>query len=115
VKGNQMALPLLTQSELVAEIAEDTGHSRQDVRAILRSLEESIVFHVGECDRVKIGSLLQVEPKLRPKTKKRMGRNPATGEEIVIAAKPASVRVAVRVLKGLKDSAPGTAKLRSRL
>lgn len=110
-----MALPLLPQSELVAEIAEETGHSRSDVRTILQELERSVLWHVSECERVKIGSLLQVEPKLRARTKKRMGRNPATGEEIEIAAKPASVRIAVRVLKGLKESAPSTMKLKKRL
>jgi nucleoid DNA-binding protein len=110
-----MALPLLPQTELVAEIAEETGYSRQDVKTILKSLEDSILWHVNECERVKIGQLLQVEPKLRPRTKKRMGRNPATGEQIEIAAKPASVRVAVRVLKTLKESAPTVAKLKNRI
>jgi len=107
-----MALPLLPQTELIAEIAEDTGLSRQDVKTVLSALEESITWHVAECERVKIGQLLQVEPKLKARTKKRMGRNPATGEEIEIAAKPASVRVAVRVLKGLKESAPSVPKLK---
>jgi nucleoid DNA-binding protein len=32
-----------------------------------------------------------------------MGRNPATGEEIVIPAKPATTRVRVTALKKLKD------------
>lgn len=110
-----MALPLLSQSELVAEIAEDTGLSRQNVKDVLSSLEESITYHIEECDRVRIGRLLQIEPKLRARTKSRMGRNPATGEEIEIPAKPASTRVAVRVLAGLKYSAPSVSKLKKQL
>ena len=39
----------------------------------------------------------------RPATKQRMGRNPATGEEIVIKAKPATIRVRVTALKRLKE------------
>jgi DNA-binding protein HU-beta len=39
----------------------------------------------------------------RPATKKRLGRNPATGAEIMIPAKPASIRVRVAALKRLKE------------
>ena len=35
--------------------------------------------------------------------RERKGRNPATGEEIVIGPKPASIRVRVTALKRLKD------------
>jgi len=39
----------------------------------------------------------------KPRTKARMGRNPATGEAIKIAAKPATTVVKVSALKALKD------------
>ena len=47
--------------------------------------------------------MLKIKSVKRPATKKRMGRNPATGEEIVIGPKPASIRARVTALKKLKD------------
>ena len=40
----------------------------------------------------------------KPARKSRMGRNPATGEMIKIAAKPAQTAVKVTALKALKDT-----------
>jgi nucleoid DNA-binding protein len=40
----------------------------------------------------------------KPARKARMGRNPATGEAMKIAAKPASTVVRVTALKALKDT-----------
>jgi hypothetical protein len=51
-------------------------------------------------------------PKRRRSTKKRAGRNPATGEEITIAAKPASVDVRARPLAKAKAALPSGAKAR---
>ena len=47
--------------------------------------------------------LLKIYVHTRPSTKERTGRNPATGEEIKIAAKPAKKVVKVRALKKLKE------------
>ena len=42
--------------------------------------------------------------KKTPKRPARMGRNPATGEEIKIAAKPAGKKLVFRIAKAAKDS-----------
>lgn len=110
-----MPLPLVKQTDLVSEIAEKSGFSKGEVKRILVDLEDSVLYHVDQCHRVKIGNLLQIEPKVKAKSKKRMGRNPQTGEQVEIAAKPASVRIAVRVLKPLKEGAPSLPRLRKRL
>jgi nucleoid DNA-binding protein len=39
----------------------------------------------------------------KPATKSRLGKNPFTGEEITIKAKPARKAIKVTALKGLKD------------
>jgi nucleoid DNA-binding protein len=110
-----MALPMVKTIDLVSEIAEETGYSKSDVRHFLTALEESIVAHIGQCERVKIGNLIQLEPKLKKKTKERQGRNPRTGDPVTIAAKPSSVRVAARVLKGGKEAAPPVKRLKRAL
>ena len=43
----------------------------------------------------------------KPATKKRLGRNPATGEQILIAAKPARTVVKVSAFRALKQSVNG--------
>ena len=48
--------------------------------------------------------LLKIRSVKRPATKARMGRNPATGEEITIAAKPAHNVIRLSALKALKDT-----------
>jgi hypothetical protein len=48
-------------------------------------------------------------------TKKRTGRNPPTGEEITIAAKPSSVEVRARTLAKAKAALPSVQNARRRL
>ena len=68
-----------------------------DKRLIERHIRRNAV---GE---FTLPGLMKIRSVKRPATKKRMGRNPATGEEIVIGPKPASIRVRVTALKRLKD------------
>ena len=46
---------------------------------------------------------VKVNRKTKPATKKRMGRNPATGEEMIIAAKPKRDVVKAMPLKVMKE------------
>lgn len=108
-----MALPKLSQVELVEALAEDTGYSKSDVRHFLDSLLGIIEENVKDGVRVQVAGIL-VEPKLRKATKKRMGRNPQTGEAVQIAAKPASVRLKARPVAPLSKAAlPSPKKLAS--
>ena len=50
---------------------------------------------------------MQLTVRVKPAQKKRKGRNPATGEEIMIAAKPASVDLRARPLAKAKAALPG--------
>lgn len=85
-----MALQKLSQVELVEELAEQTGWSKGDVRHFLDSLFNVIEANVGAGYRVQVAGVM-IEPKLRKASKKRMGRNPQTGEPVQISAKPAKV------------------------
>ena len=53
--------------------------------------------------------------RVKPATKRRAGRNPATGEQITIAAEPASVDVRARALARGKAALPSVQKARRRL
>lgn len=106
---------MYTAASMVADIAENTGIAKGVVRNVLATQEALIVECIKECEKVKVGSVVQIEVKIRPARKKRKGRNPATGEEIQIAAKPASPVVKARLLKAAKDATPSLAVARKRI
>jgi hypothetical protein len=65
--------------------------------------------------KVRIGVLVQLTPRVKPATKKRQGRNRATGEAITIAAKPASIELRVRPLAKANGALPSVQKVLRRL
>jgi nucleoid DNA-binding protein len=89
--------------------------SKADAKNALAALEAVVLDQLGDAERVKIGGLVQLTVRVKPAQKARKGRNPATGEEIMIAAKKASVDVRARVLTGAKSAAPSLQKARRRL
>jgi DNA-binding protein HU-beta len=103
----QMAL---TQTQLADAVAEQAGITRNEAKNVLTALEEVILTEIGNAQKVKIGNLVQLTVRLKPATKARQGRNPATGEEITISAKPASVDVRARALAKAKAGLPSLAK-----
>jgi nucleoid DNA-binding protein len=95
-----------TKTQILSAIAEETGLPRKDVTAVFASLNSLITRHLqrkgsGEITIPDTG--IKVRRVIKPRTKARMGRNPATGEAIKIAAKPAKTVVKITALKALKD------------
>jgi DNA-binding protein HU-beta len=105
----------LTQSQLVGEVAERSGLSKADTKSVLESLEEVVLEQLGDAEKVRIGGVVQLTVRVKDATKPRKGRNPATGEEITIAAKPASVTVKARPLAKAKAALPTVQAARRRL
>jgi nucleoid DNA-binding protein len=105
----------LTQSQLIAEIADRAEVTRADAKAVLGALEEVVLEEVSNAEKVKIGNLVQLAVRVRPATKARNGRNPATGEEITIAAKPAAVALKARPLARAKQALPSVQKAKKKL
>ncbi len=88
----------LTKSQLMAALAEKSGMSKKEVTDFMEMLAEMALDEVknnGEFVIPGIGKLVKVHRKAR------MGRNPATGEEIQI---PAKTVVKFRVAKAAKDA-----------
>ena len=105
----------LTQSEMIAAVADRAEMSRADARRALTALDEIVLEELGNAQKVRLGGLVQLTVRVKPASKKRTGRNPATGEEITIAAKPASVDVRARPLAKAKAALPSVQKARRRL
>ena len=87
----------MTKSQIMSELAAKTGLSKKDTNMFVETLVNMALTQVknGEFVIPGIGKLVKVK---RPA---RVGRNPATGESIKIAAKTV---VKFRVAKAAKDS-----------
>jgi DNA-binding protein HU-beta len=90
--------PTVTLKHLAAQLAEEHQLSKKQSEAMLGDLVTQITKHLKKGDRIRIGGLgiLQVR-----KRAARIGRNPATGEQIQIKA---SKKVAFRAAKELKEA-----------
>ncbi len=95
----------MTKTQLFAEIAENTGLSKKDVANVFDELGVAIERHVKKrsVGMFTLPGLLKIRTVKKPATKAHKGRNPFTGEEIMVAAKPATTRIKVLPLKRLKD------------
>lgn len=95
-----------TKIEILRTIAEETGLSPRQVKEVF-----AMAGYLSKCHLIRKGSgefsipemAIKVVRKTKPATKKREGRNPMTGEPIVIAAKPKREVIKVRPLKSLKE------------
>jgi nucleoid DNA-binding protein len=98
----------LTKSGLVNLIAEQNGISRDAAKGVLATLEGALLgsVHPKGVGEFTMPGLFKVSLRKVPARKAgTMIRNPATGEMMAGAAKPASVRVKVRALSKLKTAA----------
>lgn len=95
-----------TKTEIIKAIAERAEMSNKEVKVVFEALREVIECHMikrgsGEISLPELG--IKVRRVRKKATKKRKGRNPFTGEEIMIAAKPARDVIRVTALKALKN------------
>src|SRR4051794_19435750 len=105
----------LTQTQLADAVAERAGLTRADAKRALTALEDVVLQEIGNAEKVKIGSLVQLTVRLKPATKARKGRNRAPGGEITTAAKPASAAVGARAPAKTKSPLPPVQKPRTRV
>jgi nucleoid DNA-binding protein len=98
----------LTKSSLVNLLAEQNGLTRKQAVGVLASLENTLLgsVHPKGAGIFVLPGLMKVTLRKVPARKAgTLIRNPATGEMMKAAAKPASVRVKIRPLKKLKSAA----------
>ena len=105
----------LTQTQLTSAVAERADITKAEAKHVLTAFEEIVLGELANAQKVRIGGLVQLTVRVKPAQKKRKGRNPATGEEIEIAAKPASVDLRARPLAKAKAALPSVQKARRRL
>ena len=92
-----MAKPM-NKSQLLQHLAEKTGKSKKEITELLEVLVETAYSEAKKNGEFTIPGLGKLQKKARAA---RMGRNPATGEQISI---PAKTVVKFRIAKAAKDS-----------
>ena len=93
-----MATTKMTQTQLVRSLAEKCEVSNKVAKGMLEALATTAINEVKKNGMFVLPGLGRL---VRQERKARMGRNPATGEAIKIAAKKV---VKFRVAKSAKDS-----------
>ncbi|MBM3573888.1 MAG: HU family DNA-binding protein [Alphaproteobacteria bacterium] len=96
--ASKNAAPTVTLKHLAASIAESHSMPKKSAEGILNDVFDLMTKHLKKGDRIRLQGfgILQVR-----KRAARMGRNPATGEQIKIKA---SKKVAFRAAKELKEA-----------
>jgi len=105
----------LTQTQLIAAVADRADLTKADAKRALTALEEVVLEELGNAQKIRLAGVVQLTVRIKPATKARKGRNPATGDEITIAAKKASVDLRARPLAKAKAALPSLQKARRRL
>jgi nucleoid DNA-binding protein len=94
-----------TKTVMFQQIAEASSLSRKQVASVFDALTELIRKELGKkgAGVVTIPGLLKITRVIKPKTEAKMGRNPRTGEPMMIPAKPERTIAKARCLKALKE------------
>lgn len=94
-----------SRGDVVKTIAAGTELKPGKVREVLETLTNIIAADLGKkgCGEFNFNGLVKLKTVNKPATKARKGRNPFTGEEITIKAKPASRKVRARALRSLNS------------
>ena len=84
-----------------------SGLEKKEVLSVLDGLTTIMHRHLkkGGAGHFTLAGLMKLQVVKKPARKAGKGRNPFTGEEIMLKAKPASRSVKVRPLKKLKEMA----------
>ena len=104
-KKKAVAKKAPSKSEVCGTIADSTDLTKRQVASVFEELAGVIKKNLSSRGPgvFVLPGLCKLTTKKKPATKARKGRNPFTGEDIMIKAKPASKTVRIRALKGLKE------------
>ncbi len=96
-----------TKAQMAKAIEEKTNFDPRDINEILDALADVVLEDLSPDGpgSVAVAGLVKIDIVPQPARTERHGRNPATGEAITIAARPALDRgkVRLRALKRLRD------------
>ncbi len=89
LSGADEAIPdQFTMRSMIAYLAAKNGMTQKETKQLIDDYLSTIETGVLLDEKVPLGRLGKMHLRIRPAQKARLGRNPATGEEITVAAKP---------------------------
>lgn len=96
-----------TKGQLLSTISEQTGVARKEVELVMSSMAHIIHAHLKKQgpESFTWPGILKILVVKKPATAAKWGTNPFTGEPMQYKAKPASRKIKIRALKGLKAMA----------
>lgn len=92
----------MTQAQVATHLSDKVGITKKQAKSALESLTDLVVKELKKEGSLRLAGLGIFRKR---KTKARIGRNPATGEQIKI---PARTRLRFTPAKALKDAVLGT-------
>jgi nucleoid DNA-binding protein len=90
---------------MIAYLAAKNGMTQKDAKRLLDDFLSLVETGMLLGEKVPLGKIGRLWLRLRPAQKPRVGRNPATGEELTIRAKPEMYAPAFTASSGLKERA----------
>lgn len=94
----------MKKQEQVKFIANELGVTKKEAEQILKVCFVDLIEEIAQNhEKAKIEKYISISQKTVAARPEREGRNPSTGETMVIPAKPAHRDVAVKRTKALKD------------
>ena len=96
--------PIVTLKHLAEWAGYNHGVAKKQAIEMFTGFVADIGRVLKKGSKIRIPNLGVLQVRIRPARPARKGRNPATGEEILIKASKASKKVAFRVAKGLSEA-----------
>lgn len=93
----------LSKSEIMSQLSERTGLSKKQLSGFMDELSNLISENLSKTGVFNVPGLLRIKKIHKPAQPARPGRNPATGEEMMLKPKPARNVIKVQPLKALKE------------
>jgi nucleoid DNA-binding protein len=95
---------MMSKSEIVQKIADDTSLSKKDVKSVMESLAAVGYKELKKTGYFMLPGFCKFVVIKKPATKERSGINPFTKEPTVFKAKPARKVLKARPVKAAKDA-----------
>ncbi|MDD9932253.1 MAG: HU family DNA-binding protein [Myxococcales bacterium] len=95
----------MNKTQILSEIADNTGLSKKEVGAVFEELSGLIERHIKKrgAGTFTMPGLFKITTQRKKAVPARKGVNPFTGEEQMFKAKPARTVIKIRPLKKMKD------------
>jgi nucleoid DNA-binding protein len=95
----------MTASQIRQKVADLAGLTLQQSKLALEALQNLVVEQVNSNGTVTVPGVCKITKVIKPAKPERKMISPLTKQEITVKAKPASVRLKIKPVKQLKDSA----------